>query len=187
MNLILVIGHTGQGKTPWVSNMMGNGHKPNPANTLKSIQTISPTSKRQYVFDINNEYDFTSDHTRIQNVQQLRHIAGDRKQFAQVCKTLKNYNIVFEDATGFLRGRMHETFMQLIYGKIHTGNNFVVLFHSIRSVPPELMSVANLIVLFPTVDNADEVDRKFRNPTLTAAYHQLHKEPNKKPLLIKLI
>ena len=184
MNLILVVGMTGQGKTKWTSQMLGNGFKPNPNNPRKSLQIISDRSRRQYIFDINNEYIFPDD---LKYSPQMRHIAADKKKFTEICKTLKNTNIVFEDATGFLRGRMQETWMQLIYGKIHTGNNFIVLFHSLRAIPPELMSVANLVVLFRTIDNIDEVNHKFRNNVLTAAYKELQSSSKKQFIQIKLI
>lgn len=182
MNLILVIGTTGKGKTPWVSSKMRNGYKPNPKNANKSIQTVSSKSLRQYVFDINNEYLFPLDNKIL---PQMRHINADVRYFMATCKTLRNTNIIFEDATGFLRGKQTASFIQLVQGKIHTGNNYIILFHSINRVPPELMELSNLIVLFPTVDNVEVVDKKFKNPTLNAAYLELRKNPSKKFLTIK--
>lgn len=182
MNLILIIGRTGEGKTPWVSQQMANSFRPNPANPNKSIQTVSSASKKQYVFDINNEYDFSTDQ---KYSPQMRHTGGDQKRFIEVCKTLRNTNIIFEDASGFLRGRQDKEFARLLYQKKHSGNNYVILFHSIERVPPEIMETAELIVLFRTGDNLESINKKFHSEKLNFAFLTLQKNPATKFLKLK--
>ena len=163
MYLFLIVGHTGQGKTTFVKDFV-NG-------------------KNQYIFDINNEYDLPTD-TAI--FPQMRHVQMDVKKYVEVVQKLKNTNIVFEDATGFLRGRQSAEFMRLIVAKRHTGNNFLLLFHSVNRIPPELMEMANFVVLFKTVDNIDSM-KKFNNATLTANFTELQTMPKFSKKIIKLI
>jgi len=152
MYLILVIGHTGQGKSTWLKKFIAG--------------------KKQYVFDVNNEYNLPDD---LQIRPQMRNRDLNIPRFLKNCENLKNYNICFEDATGFLRGKQQKELSQLIVAKRHTGNNYIFLFHSINRVPPELMEMSNFIILFKTNDNIELIDRKFKNVTLNNAFLQLQK------------
>jgi len=184
MNLILVIGAAGQGKTKWVSSNLGNGYKPNPFNKLKSIQVITNRSLKQYIFDINNEYEFPADNKIL---PQIRHIDGDVNTFLSNVKKLKNTNIVVEDATGYFRGKQSAILIRQIVNRKHTGNNFIILFHSINRIPPELMEMAELVVLFRTVDNIENIDKKFKNQILNNAFFELKRNNKIEFLKIKLI
>ena len=106
MYLILVVGHTGQGKTTWVRDYI--------------------KGKKKYVFDVNNEFqDLPTDS---QYKEEMRHTELNIKKFVEVCKTLKNTCCVFEDATGFFRGRQSEDVSRMLVAKRHTGNNYIILF-----------------------------------------------------------
>lgn len=155
MNLILVIGHTGQGKTTWLKKFI--------------------EGKRAYVFDVNNEYNYPTDKGPV--FAQMRHVDADVKKFLQISEGLKNTNIVFEDATGFLRGRQSPDTMRQIVKKRHTGNNFIILFHSINRVPPELMEMANYLILFKTNDNLEAIDNKFHSHDLNELFLKQQKAP----------
>ena len=164
MYLFLIIGHTGQGKSTWVK---------------KSIE-----GKSVYVFDINNEYDYPPD--RAGMFSKMRHVDADINKFIEITKKLKNTNIVFEDATGFLRGKQGAPLMRLIVSKRHTGNVFFIFFHSINRVPPELMELSNYVVLFKTIDNIDSL-KKFNNPILDKNFLELQREPQFSFKIIQLI
>ena len=165
MYLIPVIGHTGQGKSTWVREFI--------------------KEKRQYVFDVNNEYkDLPLDHTIS---QAMRNTDLDKKRFIKNCSMVRNTNCVFEDATGFLRGKIEDDFAKLLAAKRHTGNNYILLFHSINRLPPEIMEMANYLILFKTVDNVDVVKKKFRNETLTSKFLTLQKMKQHSFFEIKLI
>lgn len=165
MNLILIIGHTGQGKSTLVKKMIAG--------------------KRQYIFDVNNEYSLPPDTGNI--LPQMRDTTLNVNRFLSVSKKIRNTNIVFEDATGFFRGKQSKELMQQIVAKRHTGNNFIILFHSINRVPPELMEMANFVFLFKTIDNIDIVDKKFKNPVLTKSFLELKNKQQFSHLKIKLI
>jgi hypothetical protein len=169
MYLILVIGHTGQGKTPYVNSALGNERVPVPGE-IKPKYRLSSVSKKQYIFDLNNEYLLPID---TQRANFMRHVDCDINKFIETVKTLKGYNVVIEDATGFLRGRQSAEFARLLVAKMHAKNNYFILFHSLNRVPPELMEMANFVVLFKTNDNLDLIYKKFRNEKLNAAFTQL--------------
>ena len=165
MYLILVIGHTGQGKSTWVNN--------------------SIKGKRQYIFDVNNEYKHLPPDTA--PAPQMRNVTLDIKKFITICDTLQNTNIVFEDATGFLRGRQAPDMARLLVKKRHSGNNYFILFHSINRVPPELLEMSNFVILFKTNDNAVQVEKKFHNYRLNNAFLQLQKMKKYSFLNLKMI
>lgn len=172
MNLITVIGHTGQGKSNYINNiLLGNTVNKNGVTGL-DYYTISAKSKRQYIFDVNNEYQFPVD---TQLLPIMRNVSLDEKYFFSTCSKLRNTNIVFEDATGFLRGRQAPDWIRLIQKKRHDKNNYIVLFHSIENVPPEIMRLSNYIVLFKTADNLNAIEKKFNNPRINAAFLRLQK------------
>lgn len=165
MYLILIVGHTGQGKTTWVNNFI--------------------RGKKFYVFDVNNEYkNLPLDNTVN---QQMRNVDMDVNRFLSVSNNLSSYNIVFEDATGFFRGKQSASLIRQVVAKRHKKNNFIILFHSINRVPPELMEMANFLILFKTVDNIDVVDKKFKNEKINKAFTELQKSRQYSFHEIKLI
>ena len=166
MYLILFIGHTGQGKSTLAQKLV--------------------KEKKIYVFDVNNEYK----HLPIDTgaiYPKMRNIDLDLKKFITNCEKLKNTNILIEDATGFLRGRQSAEFSRLLVKKRHQQNNYIILFHSINRVPPEVMEMSNFIYLFKTNDNFDIVDKKFKNQQLNNAFLRLQKMPKYSFLKLKTI
>lgn len=166
MYLILMVGHTGQGKTTRAADLIKN--------------------KNQYVFDVNNEFR----HLPIDTgaiYKQMRNVDLDLKRFVSICEKLNNTNVLIEDATGFLRGKQSDTFSRLLVKKRHQKNNYIILFHSLNRVPPELMEMSNFIYLFKTNDNFKVVDTKFKNEALNNAFLRLQKMPKYSFLKIKTI
>ena len=165
MNLILIIGHRGQGKSTLTRRLIEGA--------------------RCYVFDVNNEYTDLPDDRVIR--PRMRSVELDVKKYLEISKNLRGTNLVFEDATGFFRGRQSQELSRQLVKARHNRNNFIFLFHSINRVPPELMEMSNVVFLFKTVDNADYVERKFRNEALTAAYRKLKTAPKYHYETIKLL
>ena len=181
-NLILVIGGTGQGKSHYVNkNLL--------LNEIRQVNGrdnyfISPSSRRQYIFDINNEYQLPQDNM-IRPF--MRNITCDDKYFVSNCKKITGTNIVFEDASGFLRGKQSKEIARLIVQRRHSNNNYIILFHSINRIPPELLEYCNYLVLFKTGDNLKDIDVKFRNPTLNNMFLTLKKGKDHDHILKKLL
>lgn len=166
MYLILMIGHTGQGKTTKATELIKN--------------------KRQYIFDVNNEFRHLPIDTGAM-YPQMRNTDLDLKRFVSICEKINNTNVLIEDATGFLRGKQSDTFSRLLVKKRHQRNNYIILFHSINRVPPELMEMSNFIYLFKTNDNFKIIDTKFKNQSLNNAFLRLQKMPKYSLIKIKTI
>lgn len=181
-NLILIIGGTGQGKSHYTNTQLL-------LNDVKKVNGrdnyfITPRSRKQYVFDINNEYQLPDDfNTR----PFMRNKNCDDKQFILNCKKITGTNIVFEDASGFLRGKQSKEIIRLIVQRRHSNNNFIILFHSINRVPPELLEYCNYIILFKTGDNLKDIDTKFKNPTLNNMFLTLKDKKDHTHILKKLL
>lgn len=184
MYLILIIGHTGQGKTPYVNKFLHNKHLPPALPNVKGKYTTTEKSLYQYIFDVNNEYTFPDDQ---RTCPQMRHTGYDVKAFIKKASELKRYNVVMEDATGFLQGKQELDFRRMISAKMFTQNNYIILFHSVTDVPPFLMRMSNIVVLFKTLDNVKEVERKFNNDQLTKGVIKLQAMKKYSYLQLKLI
>lgn len=169
MNLIIIAGGTGEGKSRFLNtSLLMNDVRPDFYG--KDKYHLSLKSRNQYIFDLNNEYILPVDNILR---PQMRHVACDAKTFINNCKALKNTNIVFEDASGFLRGRQAPDIIRLIVQRRHVKNNWIILFHSINRIPPELMEYCNYLIIFKTNDNLKEIDQKFNNEKINISFQKL--------------
>lgn len=173
MYVILVIGGARQGKTPFIKNYCSGN------NTI--------------IFDVQNEYgertkypgqipyglptDIKQDRSRV--------IDLDVDKFIQVCNNKRNTICVFEEATMFFQGITLKPMRKLVFSKAHTHNVYMLVFHSINSVPPRLMESADWVILFKTNDEEKTVERKYRK--LLPAFQQLQKAKDGTHLKIKTI
>ena len=160
-NLTLVIGHTGQGKSSFVKNFI--------------------KGKNCLVFDINNEYqDLETD------VKKPRaKFIGLPAEFIETCFKRRNTNLIFEEATGFLRGAVNMKLQKLIIEKRHKNNNLLFIFHSINRVPPVIYEICNYIILFKTNDQENTILNKY--PMLIKPFRELKKAPKFSHKVIKTI
>jgi hypothetical protein len=85
---------------------------------------------------------------------------------------IQNTAFVFEEITPFLRhGKVPDKLIEMLVlrrggkGRLsgEKGNFFIFLFHSIHSVPMELISFSNYIYLFKTGDNITYIGQKFKD------------------------
>jgi hypothetical protein len=156
MNLYIVIGAPGEGKTPFCKQMIGGGDSGRPEN-------------RCLVFDINNEYGPRTKYpgqvafnlpVNYKDIR-CRYTGDDIEMFLKIAMSKQNTVVVMEEATAFFEGKTSKLTRRLIINRYHTGNVYVFLFHSINSVPPRIMEIANYVVLFKTNDEHDTVYRKY--------------------------
>lgn len=146
-NLILVVGGTSSGKSPYVKNMIAN--------------------KNCLVFDYQNEYGATNKYGEANPdvlpndiLQKRCRVFCSPEQFITIMKTRTNTVIVWEEATGFFAGKIGKLLVQEILSKAHTGNNFVFIFHSIQRIPKAIIEFANYLILFRTGDNLEDVKKR---------------------------
>jgi Shikimate kinase len=159
---IVVIGMMGEGKTTVIKRYM--------------------EGKRALAYDVQNEYRELADDTR---KQRSRVSPVDMKyiDFVKLCRTKRNTVCIFEDATGFISGRLEDDFKQFLVEKRHTGNVSVLVFHSIVDVPPNVLRLCDIVILFKTKDEAHYVEKKY--PSLLKYYYDLLKKPQYSYHLIK--
>jgi hypothetical protein len=157
------------------------------------IRKLIGTNKRCLVFDIANEYGQRTKYngqeplnlTNNNNDLRSRYIGDNLSFFINLCSKKRDTICVFEEATGFFQGMVSKETIRLIVNRYHTNNTYCFIFHSINSIPPRIMEIANYVILFRTNDEAETVYRKYSR--LGAAYDHLQSEPNGSQLNLKLL
>lgn len=172
MNVFLIIGGAGMGKSPFVQQFIKD--------------------RRCFVNDVQNEYGkrtkyagqipiALSDNI---NDNRSRYIGDNFDKYVALCRNKRNTVCVFEEATAFLHGRTESPVVSLLIGRYHTGNNYLLLFHSVNSVPPRPYELCNYIVLFKTNDERKYIEKKF--PKLLPYFDDLSSKPNGSYHIIKM-
>jgi hypothetical protein len=185
-NVILIVGGAHQGKSTFLNKTcLKNNVQPNPANPEKNIYSVSNQSTRQYIFDVNNEYLFPVDNDGIHPI--MRNVDLSMKDFINTCEKIIKTNVVIEDATGFLSGRMNDTFMRLLVKRAHSMNNYYLIFHALEQVPPNVMRMANYLCLFKTSDNPINVKKKFGNDKIDFFLNEVRSTPGRVMKTVKII
>jgi hypothetical protein len=142
--LILIIAGTGQGKS----------------TLLKKITAGKPV----IIYDVNGEhnelpYDVTKSRCRFFNDDVNTFIEEvNKKHGGTFC--------VFEEATGFFNGTTAKKTLKMIVGKRHPealgGRNIVMIFHAVRTIPPNILAHVNMYFMGYTMESADEVKEKHK-------------------------
>jgi hypothetical protein len=179
MNLYIVCGAPGMGKSPFIRKLIGDDS--------------TAYKNRCFVFDIANEYGQRVKYagqkplnlSNNANDLRCRYIGTDLKKFIEICDKKKDTICVFEEATGFFQGMVSKETTRLIINRYHTGNTYCFIFHSINSIPPRIMEIANYVVLFKTNDEAEKVYSKYSR--LGSHFDHLQSEPNGTCQYIKLL
>lgn len=180
MNLTLVIGAPGQGKTPFCKKLIGG------SNT-------GIASQNAWVFDINDEYgprtkypgQIATNLTTNSTEARARYVGDDIDAFVKIAMRKMNTVVIMEEATAFFRGFQKTMTSRMIINRIHRRNDYVFLFHSINRVPPEIFEIANYVVLFKTNDQEQRVKSKFF--TIYDSFMEVKKYPDGKYKIIKTL
>lgn len=173
MNTYIVIGAPGAGKSPFIRSLI--------------------KGRRCLIFDVANEYGQRVKYAGQEPVNlptkttfpRSRYIGGKMKDFVSLVKQKTNTVCVFEEATAFLQGMLHLEVTSLIVNRLHTGNSYVFVFHSINSVPPRLLEMCSYVVLFRTNDLVLNVERKA--PQLLKYFLELKKKKFGEKFIIKIM
>jgi hypothetical protein len=141
--------------------MTGEGKSEFPKNYIRNRNCL--------VMDVQNEY---GNRTKYPGQQPLnlpenttlprsRYIGGSFKEFLKIVKTKTNTVCVFEEATMFLQGAISKEMYSILINKMHTRNVYILLFHSIRKVPPGILDICNYVILHRTNDETELVAKKY--------------------------
>lgn len=149
------VGKTGTGKT-----------------TVSKYSLINyPNYDSIFVYDVNNEYSefYESPTGKLQDID----------EFMIMVKQLENSYILFEEATIFFETRSTDKILKdMLVRKRHTNNIITLNFHSIAMIPKYVFSLVNYVTVFKTIDNIDEVKRKYNNPNFLRAFQFVNNSDN---------
>ena len=141
MKAIILVGEQGRGKSTEAQNII---------RTFKK--------KDLYVYDINNDYK-EFENNKIKGLPSM-------EQFLIICESVKNAVIVFEESTIFFGNRSrNEIIINLLVRNYHNRNVIVFLFHSVRSIPIEIMDFVQFIKFFHTNDRLTLIQNKYKDDT----------------------
>ena len=146
----LIVGGRGAGKTTLAKSMLSK---------------VSPAAR--LVYDVNAEY---------RDLYPEPFLEFD--EFTSKVNRAHNAFILIEESTIFLstRGNNFDIRSALVKAR-HNNNTFILVFHSLRSVPVYILTLCDFIVLLKTGDTSDDVNKKFNTPALTSAFNELQALP----------
>lgn len=100
-------------------------------------------------------------------------------KFVEIVTGVVNSVIVFEEATVFFKnnkGRM-DRIVNLLISNHHKQNVVIFLFHSLRSVPVDIMDYVQFIRIYHTNDRATLIKSKFKDdPDLLKVFLDVQKK-----------
>jgi len=141
MKAFIVTGEQGRGKTTQAYNLIENFSK-----------------KDLYAYDVHGHY--------FEKYKSLSKIKGrpPMEIFLEIVSKVKNSVIVFEEATIFFsnKGRS-DIIIELLVNNYHSKNIIIFLFHSLRSVPVEIMDFVQFIQMYHSNDRATLIKNKFKD------------------------
>lgn len=145
---VIVVGTNGTGKSTYIRDRL---EKVNKSALL--------------IYDVNAEYSDIYDKPFVK-----------MDEFFEQATTVNHSVIVFEEATIFFSNRSTEKELrELLVRRRHTKNLIFLVFHSIRSVPRDVMDMSNYLVLKYTNDSPKFISRKFENEDIDNAVLELKK------------
>jgi hypothetical protein len=140
MKAFVLTGETGRGKS---------------SEAVRLVNSFS--QKDLYVYDHQGQWrDFKR--LKIKGVPTM-------DEFVDIVSKVVNSVIVFEEATVFFKnnkGRM-DKIINLLISSHHRQNVVIFLFHSLRSVPVDIMDHVQFIRLYHTNDRATLIKAKFKD------------------------
>lgn len=174
MNVYLICGAAGSGKSPFVKKLIGD-------------------NKRCLIFDVRDEYGNRTKYAgqtplnlpTNTNFLRSRYAGRNMMEFIKICDKKRDTICVFEEATMFFEGKTWAEMRMILTDRFHTRNTYCLLFHSINAIPPRMMELSNYLVLFKTNDEEATVKRKFFK--VLSHYQHLQKSEKGSSLIIELI
>lgn len=148
---IAIFGAPGKGKTTFVKNRLKKVSK----NAL-------------HLHDVNNEYTEFYD----------KPFERDITKFSKKATKITNGCIVFEEATIFFSNHTSNTdITEILVRKRHTNNTIFFVFHSVRTIPRNILDLINYVVLFKTNDTVNQI-KKINHPEILEAFERVNAHPD---------
>lgn len=96
--------------------------------------------------------------------------------FEIIARDLWNCNLLIEDASRFLRGKVSEEVSEFLFNSKQRNIDITLAYHSLRQVPPEVVDSLDYITLFKTADGKLNPE-KYPDPMLQEIVNALKKAP----------
>lgn len=114
------------------------------------------------VYDVQNEYDLPYyKGGQPENRFKLSPRDYDISDFVNIAKNCNGYTFVIEEATGIFKGSVGKGFIKEILSKRHSKNKFIIIFHSLHRIPPDLYEFIDFLIFFKTGDIRENIKSKF--------------------------
>jgi hypothetical protein len=132
------------------------------------------------VYDINNEYGNLPEYKNETSGRFKVLPTTDYYDFCKMVLTLKNFCIISEDCTAYLKGNQQiDAFKKIIVGCRHTRLTMVLLFHSFADVQLFVSRMTNFYVIFKTNDLATNVYKRSSSEKVLKVWQSVKAVPNK--------
>ena len=116
--------------------------------STRTKELIIASGKPTLIYDVNGEYG-------VANVP-------DMGGFFENAKKATGKTVVFEEATIFFVGNsMKKQMLELLVRARHTGNTYILVFHSLSDCPNYVLRLCDWLVLFATQDSWTYVKTAF--------------------------
>jgi hypothetical protein len=123
------------------------------------------------VYDIQNEYNLPL----FENSNKKKFSLVDSDKFMKFSEKLRGFCFLIEECTGVMRGQVQKNFVQAVLSKRHTHNRFVLIFHSLHRIPPQIYEFCDYLVMFKTNDLEMNVKKKY--PDIFNEWLQIQNAP----------
>lgn len=152
--VILIAGTRGTGKTDFVKNLLAQ------MESVFSKCLVVDTFDNPVWLDLS-----THDHPErmklvpVINSEQLPRLKkGTARIFnsdtnglvAEIERTVRNTFVVFEDATRYIGSRLTDEMRRFVLDSKQKNTDLVFVFHNLTAIPPELVRISDILVLFKT-------------------------------------
>ncbi len=153
--VILIVGNRSTGKTDYLKSLIFKMSKIFPKSLV--VDTFySDVWKNLKTWDRPEGINFPVTDIPISKFKNWKSGVGKMyssdtsKIMAEIQKHAKNTFISFEDSTKYVGSRLNEDMRMFVLDSKQKNLDIVFVFHSLASIPPELVRISDILVLFKT-------------------------------------
>lgn len=181
--VILIVGNRGTGKTDFVKNLIHDMSENFPkclivdtfdSDVWKNLKTWNHPERVNF-----NVPDLPIEKFKRWKTGIAKMYSSDTSMMMEhISKYAKNTFITFEDATKYIGSRLEKETRNFVLDSKQKNLDLVFIFHSLASIPPELVRVSDILILFKT--NEGKISQsKYPWPQIPILMDQLKKDKNK--------